>query len=173
MRHAQRVRTLLSSNIALYAAHIPLDVHPEVGNNVTLARQIGMGATEPFGDFLGVPLGMIGSLELPLADLVQRIGTVLGVEPRLIAGGDDAVRRVAVVTGAGGGYIQQAHEAGADTYVTGEGAHHTFFDAEELAMNVIYAGHYATETVGVIALARHLADQFNLPWDFIDHPTGL
>ena len=69
--------------------------------------------------------------------------------------------------------IEQAREAGLDTYLTGEGAHHTYFDAEEWGLNVIYAGHYATETVGVKALAEHLERQFGLPWEFVDHPTGL
>src|SRR5437660_386689 len=80
---------------------------------------------------------------------------------------------VSRVTGAAGSMIAQAAGAGLDTFVTGEGPHHTFFDAEELKVNVFYAGHYATETVGVKALAEHLHARFHLPWTFLDHPTGL
>jgi len=83
------------------------------------------------------------------------------------------VRRVGIVTGGAGSMIGQANAAGLDTYITGEGAHHTFFDAEELGVNVFYAGHYATETVGIKALAEHLGAKFGLPWAFLDHPTGL
>src|SRR5436309_3040605 len=104
---------------------------------------------------------------------VERSGALLGVVPRLLAFGPEQVRRVGIVTGAGGSLIPQAAAAGLDTYITGEGPHHTFFDAEELGVNVIFAGHYATETVGVKALAEHLSAKFHLPWTFLDHPTGL
>src|SRR5437773_7173231 len=98
---------------------------------------------------------------------------ITGTAPRLLPFGPERVRRVGVVTGAAGSMIAQAAAAGLDTFVTGEGPHHTFFDAEELKLNVFYAGHYATETVGVQALAGHLRDRFQLPWTFLDHPTGL
>jgi len=87
--------------------------------------------------------------------------------------GPAAVRLVGIITGAGGSMIADAAAAGLDTFITGEGAHHTFFDAEELKLNVFYAGHYATETVGVKALAEHLSAKFAIPWVFLDHPTGL
>jgi len=83
------------------------------------------------------------------------------------------VRRAGVITGAGGSMIADARAAGLDTYITGEGSHHTYFDAEELGLNVFFGGHYATETMGVKALARHLEAKFGLPWTFLDHPTGL
>ena len=87
--------------------------------------------------------------------------------------GPGEVRRVGIVTGAAGSMIGQAAAAGLDTFITGEGAHHTFFDAEELGLNVFYAGHYATETLGVKALGEHLSAKFGLPGTFVDHPTGL
>ena len=93
--------------------------------------------------------------------------------PRLLAFGPERARRVGIVTGAAGSLIGQAAAAGLDTYITGEGPHQSFFDAEELGLNVFYAGHYATETVGVKALAEHLRTRFGLPWTFLDHPTGL
>jgi len=87
--------------------------------------------------------------------------------------GPERVHRVGIITGSGGSLIPQAAAAGLDTFITGEGQHWTFFDAEELGLNVLYAGHYATETVGVKALAQHVSKKFDLPWVFLDHPTGL
>src|SRR5437660_1670996 len=139
----RRVAGLVQNNVALYSAHLPLDLHPEVGNNAVLARQLGVTLRGGFGTEYGVAFG------------------------------PERVRRVGIVTGGAGSMIGQARAAGLDTYITGEGAHHTFFDAEELGVNVFYAGHYATETVGIKALAEHLCAKFGLPWTFLDHPTGL
>ncbi len=172
-RHARRVRTLLQNDMALYAAHIPLDIHPEVGNNVVLAAALGLEDTGWFGDYRGQEIGVAGMLELPVGKLAARLSEVLGAEPRVIACGPERTRRVGVVTGGGGGMIAQARDAGIDTYITGEGSHHTYFDAEEFGLNVLYAGHYATETVGVKALAAHVSERFGVPWEFLDHPTGL
>jgi dinuclear metal center YbgI/SA1388 family protein len=172
-RQACRLRRLFEGDVALYAAHIPLDCHPDVGNNVVLARLLGIAVAGSFGDYRGTPIGVWGTLEADRATLVERVRTALGVAPMLIPGGPDRIRRVGVITGAGGNLIGAARDAGLDTYVTGEGAHHTYFDAEEWGLNVLYAGHYATETVGIKALAAHLAARFRLPWDFLDHPTGL
>jgi len=172
-RHARRLRALLQHNLALYSAHIPLDLHPEVGNNAVLARRLGITAPSFFGDYLGQELGVVGELPTTREDLGARVEQLLGVEPHVIATGPSEVKRVAVISGGGGGMIAEAARAGADTYVTGEGTHHTYFDAEELGVNVIYAGHYATETLGVQALAEHVEHRFGLPWEFLDHPTGL
>jgi dinuclear metal center YbgI/SA1388 family protein len=174
-RRYQRVRALLEGDIALYSAHIPLDVHPEVGNNAVLARLLGLNAPAPFDLYRGIPIGVQGTLEPaePRERFVARIDALLGVRARLLPGGPAESRRVGVITGGAGGRIGAAHAAGLDTYVTGEGAHHTYFDAMELGVNVIYAGHYATETVGVKALAAQLGATFGLPWAFHDHPTGL
>ena len=98
---------------------------------------------------------------------------IIGGRPMVIAKGPDTTSSVGVITGAGGSMIRDAVDAGIDTLITGEGAHHTFFDAEEWGVNLIYAGHYATETLGVKALARHLAGRYELEWEFFDHPTGL
>lgn len=172
-RHGKRVRTLMRHNVALYAAHIPLDVHPEVGNNALLARRLALTDPECFGEYLGQRLGVAGKLATTRHGLVERVRQTLGVEPHVIATGPEEVRRVGIISGGGGSLIGDAVRAGVDTFVTGEGTHHTHFDAEEWGINVIYAGHYATETVGVQALAAHLEHRFGLPWDFIDHPTGL
>jgi dinuclear metal center YbgI/SA1388 family protein len=174
-RRYRRLRALLDHDTALYAAHIPLDVHPEVGNNAVLANALGLGGQRSFDLYRGVPIGVQGTLAPPKSreQVAADLERILSTTARLIPGGPPRVERVGVITGAAGNRIGAAREAGLDTYITGEGAHHTYFDAMELGVNVFYAGHYATETVGVKALAEHLSRRFGLPWEFHDHPTGL
>ncbi len=172
-RSYRRIRRLLSNDIAVYSAHLPLDAHPDVGNNAELARGIGLKVLDRFFRYEGVPIGIWGELNASRDELAGRIEALLGGAPFLIAGGSERVERVGVLTGGGGGYIYEAHDAGLDTLITGEGPHHSFFDAEEWGINVFYAGHYATETLGVKALARHLSDTFGCDWEFLDYPTGL
>lgn len=178
-RRYRRVRALLERDAALYAAHIPLDLHSDVGNNVGLARLLALGEQRPFGQHKGVLIGVAGRAPAPLRErgaLAARLAEVLGIDPsevRLIPGGPAAISTIGVITGGAGSAILQAREAGCDTFITGEGAAHTFFDAMEFGVNVLYAGHYATETIGVRLLAEHLATRFGLPWEFHDHPTGM
>lgn len=169
----RRVAALIKGNIALYAAHLPLDRHPEIGNNTVLARLLGVTVRGEFGSYHGAPIGVWGEYGGTREELSWSLTKALGTAPRLLPFGPERVQRVGIVTGAGGSLIPQAAAAGLDTYVTGEGQHWTFFDAEELGINVFYAGHYATETVGVKALGEQLAKKFDLPWVFLDHPTGL
>ena len=169
----RRVAGLVRHNIALYSAHLPLDRHPDVGNNAVLARALGIAVSGEFGTHDGVPIGVWGELATDRDALRRQIATLLGPVPLLMPFGPAAVRLVGIITGAGGSMIADAAAAGLDTYITGEGAHHTYFDAEELKLNVFYAGHYATETVGVKALAEHVSAKFRIPWVFLDHPTGL
>lgn len=175
-RRLRRVRALLDRDIALYAAHIPLDVHPEVGNNVVLAERLGIHVAGWFGAYRGIPIGVWGDAPAALQSreaLTRRLGELLESEARVIPGGPAHVGRIGIVTGGAGTMIAAARDAGLDTFVTGEGPHHTYFDAMEWGVNVIYAGHYATEQVGVQALAAHLSARFALPWAFHHHPTGL
>lgn len=178
-RRYKRVAALLRHDVALYSAHIPLDLHPEVGNNVVLAERLGIQVEGWFGDYRGSPLGVWGSAHGPLLTrdgLVAEVNRALGTfapGARLVAGGPERVSRIGIITGGAGNMIAEARAAGLDTYVTGEGPHHTYFDAMEWGLNVIYAGHYATETLGVQALASHLAERFDLEWEFHDHPTGM
>ncbi|MDJ0767083.1 MAG: Nif3-like dinuclear metal center hexameric protein [Myxococcota bacterium] len=172
-RHGQRVKTLFSGGVNLYSAHIPLDINPEVGNNAVLAGALGATDIEWFGDYMGEQLGAAFDTSITLEDLSSRLSKFLGVSPMIIAKGPEKVSRIGVISGGGGDMIGQAKAVGVDTFVTGEGKHHTFFDAEEWGINLIYAGHYATETVGVKALCEHLAEKFKLDWHFFDHPTGL
>jgi dinuclear metal center YbgI/SA1388 family protein len=172
-RRFRRVKPLLDAGIAVYAAHLPLDVHPEVGNNVVLARALGIEPQGSFGDYKGYPLGVWGEVELRREALAARLDELLGGRVKLVPGGPERVRRVGVITGGAGSMIGAARDAGLDAFVTGEGAHHNFFDAEEGGINLFLGGHYATETWGVRALAQHLEARFGLPWSWIDHPTGL
>jgi dinuclear metal center YbgI/SA1388 family protein len=184
-RRYRRLRSLMDHNIALYAAHIPLDVHPEVGNNVVLAERLGVKIEGWFGQYRGIPLGVHGQVPHALESrevLREELGRILDEErgakertapPALIPGGPERVKRIGIITGAAGSMVADAKAAGLDTFITGEGNHHTWFDADEWGINLLYAGHYATETLGVQALASHLSDQFDLPWEFHDHPTGL
>lgn len=172
-RRYSRIKALFDADAALYSAHLPLDLHPEVGNNVLLARGLGVSATEPFGLHQGVAIGVRGPLAIDRAELVARVGALLHASPKLISGGPPTVARIAIVSGAAGGMVLEARNSGCDTLLTGEGAHHTYFDAMEWGINLLYAGHYATETLGVKALAEKAAQRFGLPWEFHDHPTGL
>ncbi len=172
-RSYRRVRRLLEHDIALYSAHLPLDAHPEVGNNIELARGIDLQVVDRFGEYMDHRIGFRGELEIDRAGLAQRLRDLLGRDPFVIPSGPERVQRVGVVTGGAASLISQARDAGLDTFITGEGQHYTYFDAEEWGVNVFYAGHYATETLGVKALARHLQEKFSLTWEFVDHPTGL
>jgi dinuclear metal center YbgI/SA1388 family protein len=175
-RRYRRVQALIEGGLALYSAHLPLDSHAEVGNSVLLARALGFEPEGRFARYEDVDLGWTGTLDpgLPREDLRARVSaTVDGQQVTLLAGGPETIERVAVVTGGGGSFIEEAARTGAHALVTGEGSHHTFVDAMELGINVYYAGHYATETFGVQALCRHLAERFDLTWCFLDEPSGL
>ena len=178
-RRYRRLAGLLDHDIPLYAAHNPLDVHPEVGNNAVLAERLGIRVEGWFGDYRGIPIGAWGhspaSLQTreALALELDRVLHTMKGSATLIPGGPESPARIGIITGAAGSMIAAARDAGLDTFITGEGPHHTYFDAMEWGINVVYAGHYATETLGVQAMASHLAEQFDLDWDFHDHPTGL
>jgi dinuclear metal center YbgI/SA1388 family protein len=172
-RRYRRVRRLLSADAALYSAHLPLDVHPEIGNNAVLAGELGIEVAGRFGDYKGEPLGVWGHLEISREALAARLDSVLGGQVRLVPGGPERIRRVGVITGGAGGLVGAAQEADLDAFITGEGSHHNYFDAREGEMNLFLGGHYATEVWGVRALAGRLAERFELPWQFIDQPTGL
>lgn len=173
----EKVRLLLENGVALYGSHLPLDLHDEVGNNVILAGKLGVEDLELFGEAKGQLVGRVGNLKesVGMEDFVKRVESILGGACRVLAGGgmEREVRRVAVVTGGAADSMELAREAGADVFLTGEGAHHTFGLAHEAGMNVIYGGHYATEVFGVKALAEHLAGRFGLGWEFLDVPSGL
>jgi len=174
-RMHRRLRALFDAEMGLYACHLPLDAHAELGNCALLARAIGIDPAARFGEYKGVPLGWQGDLDVALSpeELTARVAAAVGGPVRHLGGGPEEVRRVGVLTGAGGSMIREAADAGLDAFVTGEGAHHSYFDADEYEIHVLFAGHYATETFGVRALGEHLRDRFGIRATFIDQPTGL
>jgi len=174
-RQYRRLKALVDHGIALYSAHLPLDAHPEFGNCALLTRALGFEPSERFGEFEAHPLGWQADAgEMSLGDLAARLSDAVGGGPvHTIAGGPPTAGRIGVITGGGGSFISAAAEAGIDTLVTGEGAHNTFTDAHELGVNVLYAGHYATETFGVRALGEELARRFEVEHTFVDVPSEL
>jgi dinuclear metal center YbgI/SA1388 family protein len=173
--HRRRLGVLFDADISLYAVHLPLDFHEEVGNNATLACWLDLEEAAPFGEYKGYSAGIVG--RLPTAVSLDQF--VAGVEDRLGEPavkvwpfGDGTVRRVGIVSGGGGSMVDQAADAGVDVYLTGEMNHNVYHQALELGINVVYGGHYATETAGLKALAEHLAARFDLQTHFLDLPTG-
>ena len=175
----RRVRLLLEHDIAVYSSHLPLDMHPELGNNALLARALGLEPSAGFARYKAIDIGVAGRCEMPTKELVDRatqFARAYGHDVRTAgAVGDKVTRRWAICTGAGAGQdtLREAMTAGIDTLVVGEGPHWTAIDAEEAGLTIVYAGHYATETLGVRKLATYVSEAFGLPWVFLDAPTGL
>ena len=171
-RH-ELLRLLLENNLAVYSSHLPLDAHPKLGNSAQLCAALNLKNPEPFFVAKGQTIGFRAQTKISRAELTNRLKRVLGHAPTLLPGGGGICQRIGVVTGGAGAELKQAVAEGVDTFITGEGPHWTYALAEDLGVNVFYGGHYATETFGVKALAAHLAQKFNLPWTFLDQPTGL
>jgi dinuclear metal center YbgI/SA1388 family protein len=159
-----RLEALFRGDASLVAYHLALDAHPELGNNAQLARALGAAVD---AEFAGLGVGC--TIEpCGVQELAARVGVVVGGEPLVLAGGDRLVRRVAIVTG-GGGYelIRAAHD-GYDALITGEPEEPSLATARELGVHLLAAGHHATERLGVRALAAHLAERFDLGWEFLE-----
>lgn len=169
----QKLRCAMEADLAIYSSHLPLDVHEVWGNNIQLARSIGLLSPEAFGDQKGIPMGVQGRWLGTRAALVSRLEEVLVGRVHVCPSGPEENLQVGVITGGAGSAVGDVAAMGIDTFVTGEGAHWTYPMAEELGVNLLYGGHYATETFGVKALAQELSERFGVPWEFIDHPTGL
>lgn len=169
----ERVRLLLANGIHLYAAHLALDAHPTVGNNAVLASLLGMEIDDWWCEVMGTEIGVLGTLDMSLSDLVQKTNDALHTRARVLAHGPGLVNKVAIVSGAGADRVGEARALGADTLLTGETSHANYWAAADHGMNVIFAGHYATETVGVKALGQHLAGRFGLEVHFFDFPTEM
>ena len=164
---------LVKHDLAVYSSHLPLDFHPQLGNNAVLCARLGFKNLKPFLCERGQHLGVRMTARISRAELSRRLQKILGRAPLLLPGGPAECREIGVVTGGAGNFLKTAAAEGVDTYVTGEGSHWTYAAAEEAGLNVFYGGHYATETFGVKALAAELAKKFKVPWQFLDHPTGL
>lgn len=175
----RRVRSLISSNLALYSSHLPLDAHPELGNNVLLARELGLTPTSGFARYKTIDIGVAGESDVPTTQLIERADALArlhgGSARHTTNDGSRTTRRWAICTGAGASRdtLNEAAARGIDTLIVGEGPHWTAVDAEELGITVIYAGHYATETLGVRALAEYVSRRYDIPWTFIEAPTTL
>jgi dinuclear metal center YbgI/SA1388 family protein len=175
----ERLRAAIGGGLAVYSSHLPLDLHPELGNNVLLASELQLQTQAGFGRYSGVEIGVMGTSDLPTAILADRlraysarydttaVSTPFSKERR--------TRRWAIITGAGASSatLAEARERGVDTLIVGEGAHHTAVEAIERGPVVLYGGHYATETLGVRAVAARVAERFDVPWTFLNVPTGL
>jgi dinuclear metal center YbgI/SA1388 family protein len=170
----RRVSALIKGDLSLYAAHLPLDCHPEVGNNVELARLLSLRVRSRFGEYRGTEIGVVAvaGRARPRAAFVSAVTKALGVKPDLLAFGPPSVRRVAIVSGGGAMMAEAAARAGCDTLLTGESSHAAVHPAREAGINLVFGGHYATETVGLRALGRHVRKRFRLPGVFISAPTG-
>lgn len=175
----ERIHRLLSGDVAVYSSHLPLDAHPTVGNNTLLARELGLAPSDAFARYQNIHIGVRGECDLATAELAARADRFArlhgGQAVTSALGPDRRSRRWAICTGAGASAdtLREAVAAGVDTLIVGEGPHWTAVDAPELGVAIVYAGHYATETLGVRALGGWLASEFGLPWSFIDAPTGL
>lgn len=169
----RKIRMAMDAGMAIYSAHIPLDVHPQWGNNIGLAQALGVKPEDTFFDWKGIQLGLSVELDWEREVLLDRLQEVLGSEVHHCPGGSSQVGKLGIVTGGAGSEVATAAAAGIATFLTGEGPHWSYPLAEELGVNLIYAGHYATETFGVRTLAKVLASEYELEQVFIDHPTGL
>ncbi len=167
------LRLLIENNLAVYSSHLPLDLHPKLGNNALLAKELGLKKLTPFFFSHGQNIGVKTRLKMGRADLVKKLAQATSTTPLLVPGGGEMCQNIGIVTGGAGAEVKQAVAEGVDTFITGEGPHWSYALAEELGVNLIYGGHYATETFGVKALAAELSRKFKLSWVFLDHPTGL
>ena len=172
-RKYELLRLLVENNLAIYSSHLPLDAHPKLGNNARLCAALGLKNLKPFFLTHGQTIGFKTRTKISRSDLAERLDRATGAQPKIIPGGGDICECIGIVTGGAGDGLKIAADEGVDTFITGEGPQWTFALAEELGLNVLYGGHYATETFGVKALATHLSKKFKLPWEFLDHPTGL
>jgi dinuclear metal center YbgI/SA1388 family protein len=175
----RRIHALLASGMALYSSHLPLDAHPRIGNNVLLATELGLTPSAGFARYETIDIGVRGDADIATSELIARAGAVSqrwgGSVRSSPSMPERMTKRWAICTGAGASAdtLREAVEHRIDTLIVGEGPHWTAVDADEMGIVIIYAGHYATETFGVRALADHVGRTFDLPTIFIDVPTGL
>ncbi len=169
----RKIKLAMDAGLAIYSAHLPLDVHPEWGNNIQLAKAIGLENPEPFFEKNGIFLGIRGSWSGTRNDLASALRKTLGSPAHVCPAGPEIVQSVGIITGGAGSEVVKVASLGLDSFVTGEGPHWSYSLAEELGINVFYGGHYATETFGVEVIARMIGEKFGYPWKFLDHPTGL
>jgi dinuclear metal center YbgI/SA1388 family protein len=169
----RQLRLAFENDIALYSAHLPLDIHPKVGNNAQLARSLGLRSITPFFEEKGQLIGLKARAFIARDQLVRKLEKSLGGKVKVFRSGPKKTNTIGIITGGAGAEIYRVAEDNIDTFITGEAPHWTAVAAEELGVNLLLGGHYATETFGVKALAAHLAERFNISSTFIDCPTGM
>jgi dinuclear metal center YbgI/SA1388 family protein len=173
---AERLRPLFRHDVALAAYHLPLDAHPEVGNNAILAGLLGCEHHEPFGSHRGTPIGRAGTFAgdgIPATELFERVRAATGREPTVFDGGPERVQRIGIVSGSAADRLPEAVAAGLDAFLTGEPREHVMADSREAGVHFIAAGHYATETFGVRRLGEWLEDRFGIEAVFVDIPNPV
>jgi len=170
-----RLAVLMESGMGLYASHLPLDLHPRMGNNALLAQGLEMTRLQPFGTYHGQKIGFGGRLPRPLTlnQLSLKLSRITGAPVRSLAFGPRLVQRVAVVSGGAGDLVQEAAREAYDAFVTGELVHQNYHACREAEIHFVAGGHYATEMLGVKAAARYLENEYKIRSVFIDFPTDL
>ncbi|NUM34090.1 MAG: Nif3-like dinuclear metal center hexameric protein [Candidatus Brocadiae bacterium] len=173
--HAQRIAFLIKKGISLYAMHLPLDAHKEIGNNVLLAGLLDLEVIRSFGSYHQVALGVEAKTKKPvsLEKIFQQIEKNLNPKAILLPFGNPKIQSIGIVSGGGASNIIEADRKNIDLLITGEVNYSYYQDAKDRKRNVIFAGHYATETLGIKALGEHLAKKFNLSHTFIDLPVAF
>ena len=169
----RQLKLAFENDIALYSAHLPLDLHPEVGNNAQLASALGLKSTKPFFEEKGQLIGARAKTSASRDDLIRKLRKVLGGPVKAFNFGSKNPKNIGIIAGGAGSEIYRVASDKIDIFITGEAPHWAAVAAEELGINLLLGGHYATETFGVKALAAHLSQRFKLPWEFLDFPTGL
>ncbi len=168
----QMIKAAIESDLAVFSSHLPLDAHPELGNNALLTQLLGFETSTPFLEIKGTLLSRLVEAEIHRDELTDRLKSALG-QAQLIPAGPLQAKRILISTGSGNSLLHECRNQNIDTIVTGEVSHDVFSQAHESGTNIILGGHYATETLGVKALTEHLSKKFDLPWQFIDKPSGL
>ncbi len=164
----KRLEFLLKNEISLYAAHLPLDAHREVGNNATILRKIGIEPQEPFGEYKGVKIGYSAVTNTAVGDVIDVFDSI-----KVLSFGPERVKKVAVVSGRGGFAVREAIESGVELFITGEPEHEVYHLAREGNLNVAFLGHYESEKFGVESLKRLVEEKFGIETAFVDVPTNL
>jgi len=169
----RQLKLALENGIAVYSAHLPLDVHPIVGNNAQLAAALSLRSAAPFLEEKGQLIGLKVRASISCDELVRKLGKSVAGKVKAFNFGPKKTKTIGIITGGAGSEIYRVEREEIDTFITGEAPHWAAVAAEELGVNLLLGGHYATETFGVKALATRLSKKFSVPWQFIDRPTGL
>lgn len=167
------LKTLIQNDISIYSSHLPLDLHPILGNNAQIIDKMDLTIDSPCGNYKGQPIGYLCKESMGISDFSAKVNQLFDGKFKQYNFGPSTCHKIAIISGGAGSEIAELAKNGVDCLLTGEGPHWTYSLAQELKINLFYAGHYATETFGVKALSSYLASKFNMPWEFIDDPSFL